>query len=238
MTTVGFYYNCYKNRYATENILKQLRNVYKDEPVYLLNDNGDDFSDIAQKYNCFYKHSQIRILGGRTINGRFINHVFSDESCAKLFLKEISNAIDYCQTDYIVLMEDDVFINHKIKYFPLHSGGDTNVNFFQNIVDFEEIKKYYPKICFNYWNLAGGSILHSKTILECIHDTPLEEISKFDYLCNYLKLWGENDIILSYLLIINGKTNDKWTNTESSGISHPDKRFYKQLDHELGIYRT
>ena len=68
--SVGFYYNCYKNKYATDKILEQLRQIYPTEPVFLLSDKGDDFSDIALKYNCFYKYSDINILGGRIINGK------------------------------------------------------------------------------------------------------------------------------------------------------------------------
>lgn len=236
--TVGFYYNCYKNRYATENILKQLRLVYPNEPVYLLSDHGDDFSDIAATYNCYYKYSPIQILGGRVING--VKHMcFTDESCAKAFINEITAAINYCNTDYIISMEDDVFIHDKIQLFPEHAGGDVNVNYYSVMVsDFNPIRTYYHNIKFDYWNLGGGSILHCKTILECFYNTPFEEIRRFDYLCIYpFELWHTNDILLNYILMINGKTVDRWTNTQASMISHPDKRYYDKVNVDLGIYR-
>lgn len=236
--TVGFYYNCYKNRHATENILKQLRSIYPDEPVYLLSDRGDDFSDIAAIYNCHYKHSPIQILGGRIVDGK--KHMcFTDETCAKAYMDEISAAIEYCKTDYIVLMEDDVFIHGKVQHFPQHAGGDTNINRFQVMVhDFEPIRHYYPTIQFDYWNLGGGSILHCGTIMECFRNTSFTEIRRFDYLCKFpFELWHTNDILLNYLLMINGKTADRWTNTRASMIAHPDKRFYSKINQELGIYR-
>ena len=236
--SIGFYYNCYKNRHATENILKQLRSIYPDEPVYLLSDHGDDFSDIAATYNCHYKYSPIQILGGRIIND--VKHMcFTDETCAKAYIGEISAAIEYCKTDYIVLMEDDVFIHGKIQHFPQHAGGDTNINCFQVMVhDFEPIRHYYPTIQFDYWNLGGGSILHCGTIMECFRNTPFTEIRRFDYLCKSpFELWHTNDILLNYLLMINGKTADRWTNTGASMITHPDKRFYKNINQDMGIYR-
>jgi hypothetical protein len=237
-STVGFYYNCYKNRHATENILKQLRIVYPEEPVYLLSDNGDDFSDIASAYNCQYKHSPVQILGGRIVNG--VKHMcFTDETCAKTYISEITAAIEYCKTDYIVLMEDDVFIHNKIKQFPQHAGGDTNINRFSIMVhDFEPIRKNYPEMRFDYWNLGGGSILHCETIMECFRNTQFQEIRRFDYLCKSpFELWHTNDILLNYILMIRGKTVDRWTNTAASMIAHPDKRFYKKINKELGIYR-
>jgi hypothetical protein len=217
--TVGFYYNCYKNRYATENILKQLRTIYPDEPIYLLSDHGDDFSDLAKTFNCYYKYSPIQILGGRVING--VRHMcFTNELCAKAYINEITAAINYCKTDYIVLMEDDVFIHGKIQQFPLHAGGELNSNKFQmQVHDFEPI-------------------LNCKTIIECFEKTPFEEIRRFDYLCKTpFELWHTNDILLNYMLMINGKTADIWTNTNLSMIAHPDKRFYKKVDNNLGIYR-
>jgi hypothetical protein len=54
-----------------------------------------------------------------------------------------------------------------------------------------------------------------------------------------LELWHTNDILLGYILMINGKTVDQWTNTTASMISHPDKRFYKEgINENIGIYRA
>ena len=69
---VGFYYNCYKNRFATDNILKQTRTVYPDNPIFLICDKGDDLSDLAVKYNCKYYYSPINILGGRVVNNKLL----------------------------------------------------------------------------------------------------------------------------------------------------------------------
>ena len=88
--------------------------------------------------------------------------------------------------------------------------------------------------------MAGGSIIHSATLLECINNTSFDEIKRFDKLTlTSFELWHTNDILISYLLMINGKTNDlQWTNTSKSNISHPDKRFYTQnLTIEQGVYR-
>ena len=240
--SVGFYYNCYKNKNATDKILEQLRKIYPSEPVFLLSDKGDDFGDIASKYNCFYKYSDIQILGGRIVNG--VNHMcFTDEICAKHYLKMIKTALEICNTDYLVFMEDDVFIHNIITHFPEHSGGNFSKNLYSDQLKPEYkniIKETYPNLQFDYWNMAGGSIIHSATLLECINNTSFDEIKRFDKLTlTSFELWHTNDILISYLLMINGKTNDlQWTNTSKSNISHPDKRFYTQnLTIEQGVYR-
>ena len=35
---IGFYYNCYKNRYATDKILENTRKIYPNNPIFLMND--------------------------------------------------------------------------------------------------------------------------------------------------------------------------------------------------------
>lgn len=238
---IGFYYNCYKNKYATDNILENLRKYYPHNKIFLMSDCGDDFSDLAIKYNCEYFYSTINILGGKIVNGKpFMG--FANSNCMKEYLKIIKLAIESCKTDYIVFMEDDVVINGLIQEFPEHSGGDTNTNHFNSLLNKEGIEIFnqmYPDIKFNYWNLAGGSIVHSDTLLECIEKTSLDKLLFFDKYCICpLGFCHTNDVVLSFLLMINYKTNNKWTNTSKSNISHPDKRFYnKNLSFKDGVYR-
>ena len=56
-----------------------------------MNDHGDDFEDIAKKYNCVYHYSSIDDTLGRMLNGKKV-HCFYDINCAKEFLK-ISDSI-------------------------------------------------------------------------------------------------------------------------------------------------
>lgn len=241
MNKIGFYYNCYKNTYATDNILCILRKYYPENNVFLVSDNGYDFSDLALKYKCEYYYSDINILGGKIINGKSFMG-FANLNCMMEYLKIISIAIKKCNSEYIVFMEDDVVINGLVETFPEHSGGDTNTNDFNNLLTDEGkifFKQKYPNIKFNYWNLAGGSIIHSQTLLECIKNTIIDELLFFDkYATHPLGFCHTNDIILSFLLMINNKTNDKWTNTKKSNISHPNKMFYnKNLGIEHGVHR-
>jgi len=239
--SIGFYYNCFKNKFATEQILIQTRKIYPENPIFLMSDNGDDFSDLANKYNCKYYYSEINILGGRIINNKKV-HCFTNETCAKEFLKIISLAINYCNTEYIILLEDDVFIHNKLSYLPIHSGGNPNKNYYKHQMindDDTPLFKKYPNMKYNYWNLGGGSIIKCEILKYCIKNTSFEEIKTFDNICKtQFQLWHSNDLLLSYLLIINGFTTEEWTNTNKSNISHPDKRFYKNtLNIEDGVYR-
>jgi len=238
---VGFYYNCYKNKYATDRILERLRLHYPTNPVFLISDKGDDFSDLANKYQCHYYYSNINMLGGKVIDGVH-THCFANEDSAKFFLQVIKLAIHTCDTEYLVLMEDDVLINGKIQHFPEHSGGAVHGNPFRQctiVRDDAIIKETYPQMKFDFWNLAGGSIIHCNTIVECIDNTSFDEIKRFDDVSREcMLLWHTNDILLSYLLAIRGYTTEGWTNTKKSNIVHPYKEFYnKNLGIKEGVFR-
>jgi hypothetical protein len=239
--SVGFYFNCYKNKFATENILLALRKHYPTEKVFLMCDNGDDFTEIANKYNCKYYYSDVNILGGRIINNKKC-HCFSDINCARHYLNVIQMAMDYCNSDYLILMEDDVLIMDKIQKYPLHSGGDKNSNNFDVLFKDKSniLNVKYPDRKFSHWNLAGGSIVHINTLKECIQNTNIDDLLELDNYCKpNLEVWHTNDVLLSFILMINGKTNELWTNTNKSNIIHPYKGFYnKSLSINEGVYRN
>ena len=239
---IGFYFNCYKNKHATDKVLERLRSFYPNNPIFLMNDHGDNFEDIAKKYNCVYHYSSINLLGGRMLNGKKV-HCFCDINCAKEFLKIISDSIKQLKVEYLILIEDDVLINGLVTQFPQHSGGSPGTNLFKNclkdITKFNLIKEKYPLMKCDYWNQAGGSIIHCQTLLECINNTKLSDIQSLDEYCKEgLEFWHTNDILLGFMLAINGKTSEKWTNTNHSNIIHPYKEFYKDnLGIEQGVFR-
>jgi len=47
--TFTAYHQCYKNKKATEFAIQKFRQYNPDAPYYLISDNGEDFSDIAEK---------------------------------------------------------------------------------------------------------------------------------------------------------------------------------------------
>ena len=48
----GVYYAVYKNKKATNVVLTNFRKHFPDNPIVLISDGGDDFSDLAEKFNC------------------------------------------------------------------------------------------------------------------------------------------------------------------------------------------
>ena len=214
---VGFVYQCYKNRLATDGVLQKIRVHYPKEPVYLISDcGGDDMPDIAAKYDCFYVISDKKIGNGVGVD---------------IWLSNIQKAIDYCNTEYIVLLEDDVICNGKYTSLPVHAGGNHCNNDFRELRENnmnERLMKYVENLGvipkFWFWSLAGGSIINCDVLKQCLSNGSSEKV--FEAAKIYKALSDAGDCFLSFLLMINGFTCDHWTNTGKSNMVHPDKRFY------------
>ena len=57
----GCFHTVFENKKATEFILQEFRKFHPDAPYTLCCDGGVDYSDLAEKYNCNYVHSYMRI---------------------------------------------------------------------------------------------------------------------------------------------------------------------------------
>ena len=105
MNNLGAYLQTYKDGWKTENALKSFRTFYPDSPIYLVSDGGDDFSELANKYHCFYEHSDCNT--GIRAGG------FSKQEMIT-WIGRIKRCFEYCKTEYVIYLEDDVLITKAI----------------------------------------------------------------------------------------------------------------------------
>ena len=52
MTEFGVFYQVYKNHRAVRFVLENFRKHFPDNPVILISDGGDDFTYMADEFNC------------------------------------------------------------------------------------------------------------------------------------------------------------------------------------------
>ena len=87
---------------------------------------------------------------------------------------------------------------------------------------------------------ASYDIFGTHKGLQYRQNTNIDDLLELDNYCKpNLEVWHTNDVLLSFILMINGKTNELWTNTNKSNIIHPYKGFYnKSLSINEGVYRN
>jgi len=147
--TFAAYHQCYKNKKATEFAISKFREYNPDVPYYLISDNGDDFSDLAEKYNCHYVYDEVNTG---------MNYLPADH--AKILYERLVDCFKVFGTDYVLLMEDDVLCRGSIEIeddFNLamsHVPGN-KVYLYNKIVE-----KYNPNPNVDWYGATGGSILN------------------------------------------------------------------------------
>jgi hypothetical protein len=167
------HHQCYKNKKAVENVLKTFRVTNPKDPYVLWSDNGDDFSELAAKYNANFIFSDYNIKFD-CYKGR--------EQLYNLFDRVRKTCQMYPDKKYVMWVEDDVLFKGKVNIpndvdfcgwaenkplsLRLRFGDD----------GFERIcKKYKVTPNFDYWTIAGGAIMSSDVFL-----------NKFDILEKYI----------------------------------------------------
>jgi len=171
------YYQVYKNLEQTNFVLSKFREHNKDEFIYLISDGGDDFSELAKKYNCYYVHDEKNlgyydhfhplVLEHRK-NNLSGGHPYGwDKNESDHYLKRFLDCSNKSNSDYILLLEDDVIVNHKLSDINLLCDitvANTNNKFSQTLVKYLQNNNISCNIF--GWGMCGGNFIKRKTFIE------------------------------------------------------------------------
>ncbi len=118
----GVFYTCYTEVDAVDFSIKTLKDIYPDCPVYLVSDGGSDYSFLEKKY------SNVKTTiswDSRGISQSLTKEKWDNPEKKQQVLKSIEEfflrnkqAMDYCNTESILIMEPDVLVRGKLKTFP------------------------------------------------------------------------------------------------------------------------
>lgn len=165
MKTFAAYHQCYKNHKATEFAISQFRKYNPEVPYYLISDAGDDFSDIAKKYDCHFVYDEINTG---------MNYLPPEH--AKILYQRLVDCFSYFGTDYVLLMEDDVLCRGT-----LNIGDDFNLamsNVPSNKIQIFDVivEKYNKNPNIDWYGATGGSFLNKNIFTE---EKNIKIINKF-----------------------------------------------------------
>jgi hypothetical protein len=122
MNKLGIFLTCFDEKKSVEFSINELRNHYKDSPIFLVSDGGMDFS--------YLKDSIINIstnLEEDTMSKTFditdVNfvdplHQENIKKCAFAVIDRLKRAIEFCKTDYILMMDPDTLVRQKLNIPP------------------------------------------------------------------------------------------------------------------------
>lgn len=149
---VGAYIQLFRNDGKGELMLYNFRKHYPESKIYLVSDKGDDFSSVAERYNCSYSYGDI--------NTGVRNNGFTKGELL-VWLKRFYNCFNYCTEDYILYMEDDVYVRGKINIDENYAIAGVKVGSLipDQVFDYLKCKPTEGGAC-------GGTIYNRKIFLD------------------------------------------------------------------------
>lgn len=192
--TITFNYMPYIHFDAYKFVLENLRQHYPDSDVFIYFDSFrhdvEKYRNIALEYNCNF------ILCDNTVFYTDAKDSFDVNSKKMIEIYDrISNTCNNSKSDWIMIVEDDVYIKKKIEKFPNADVGTSRY----------------------YFRPGGGSIFKRKVFLDSIKNCSILEIMETVPNAN----WAA-DVVLENIFRINEATFEEWE--ELAEPEHRDKQ--------------
>lgn len=190
------FFNCVSTKkLATEQTLKNIREFYPDAYIMLACDACESYMDLCENYNCEYFHSQTRLGYPTQPYGYSIDGAI--DWITRFYLAALR-----CNSDYIIMFEDDIVITKPNITLPDANCFLSCSSIIEGVTWIDE-KLLIPNSILdligqisgkrpitNYYAGGGGSIFEVKMIIENYHKMVhflrvygTEIIKIYPYLC-------------------------------------------------------
>lgn len=162
---LGFYNHASNKPNATEGMTISVRTIYPDAPFVMGCDNSYDYTDLCKKYNCTYYHNYTSIGYAPNPSGYSLEMMM-------LYFDRMYVAVTTLDTEYFMMLEDDVIILDTIDIVPDVGGmgfirdpraeaNQLHPQLISMIEDYSGVKPIYDQ-----YNCAGGTIFRSKDFVD------------------------------------------------------------------------
>jgi hypothetical protein len=215
MKTLGAFHSTYYNKEQFKYAFDNFKRHFPESPYLIYSDMGDDFSEYVDD-KTFYKRSDIRYWGTGP------NSYWGDNwDMWHSYFNRLKDACEICNTDYIIVMEDDVLITSKFNIIDdFDFCGPCNAKLSPHIISYIENKigrKINP-----YYGLCGGSIFNSKKFLEN-YSKIIENLHNYHYeysnnLSEPIAIVPDGNFTIQFNLLGFEYSCSKWIN---NNIIHP-----------------
>jgi hypothetical protein len=199
---LGLFYQSGYKLPACYHALKQFRKFYPTEPVAFYEDNTDILKDVADKFNCDYKKTDVQ--GYNTPN--FGKPVFG----LTTLLPWLKRMYDSCLTtlsevDYVLYFEDDVWVKRRIEGIPPYDlTGIRGIGWDKELYDFLGAKHHAAFGC-------GGCIFNRLKFIEAYENLKDVDWEMIDNMAKSPKPSEWGDSALTFMFLHSKMTTGPWS---------------------------
>jgi hypothetical protein len=228
----GVFYTCFTERESVEYSLDLLYSLYPDIPVYLISDGGCDYSDLSAKFpkGKFLLEHDSRGRVPLINQENWLSQENQDYMKKSIFefMQRIKRAFEYCDKEYILIMEPDVLVRGKltVEGSPKILGSRVNPYHWAEREINEVLAQISGSVKISHYG-ATPAILERKAFLE-INEFFLENESYVNKFCSIDSNFSNYDIFLSVFFaalghpeIQNPELTECLRNTEWRNSGHP-----------------
>lgn len=226
----GIFYTCYTEKEAVNFSLDELFKIYSSIPIYLVSDGGSNYSFLEKKFPTIktFLEEDTRGIIPKISKDYFRQEKYQIEIKKSIltFISRIERAIEYCNTEYMLIMEPDVLIRGLIDI----PNGSKLLGSRINSGLSEELKSLLRNtkgaIEIDNWG-ATPAIFESKSFIEASNVIKNDE-KLFNSLCLadyrlsfYDVLLGVMFAIIGYQESFNPQITECFRNPDWENSSHP-----------------
>ena len=167
----GVFYTCFTEVKAVEYSLHELFKVYPDMPVYLVSDGGSDYSHLVDMFPDKKIETLLEHDSRGKLNQIYDHNYLEDENMKAsvdsvvTFVDRVKRAIEYCDSEYLFIMEPDVLLRGEISIIEDAKLMGMKINDGLHAELGEFLETFEKGIPVSKWGCAAP-ILHSDTFLE------------------------------------------------------------------------
>lgn len=222
MNTLGAFHSTYYDRKAFQFAFENFRLHFPKSPYLIYSDDGDDFSKYVDQ-NTYFLKSEIRYWGTGPNSIWYDNWVLWES-----YYKRLKDSCEICQTDYMIIMEDDVLITKPFlieEKFDL--SGPCQARLSNHTINFLSKKSIQLKN--NFYGLSGGAIFRVQPFLEN-YDKILENLKNYHYeytnqLQDLIAMSPDGNFTIHFNLLGLQYECSNWLTNGT--IIHPFKKYYQ-----------
>ena len=219
MTEFGVFYQVYKNHRAVRFVLENFRKHFPDNPVILISDGGDDFTYMADEFNCkFFMRENIF---GDDVN-KYPKFPYNAYRTIEWWKRQ-KLVSEICLQDYVMIMEDDVLFQEPFDIkAPFQLRGVRRSNKLTDPILREIAKCGYEG---DSYGMCGGSMYNAKTLLDIYDDVIVDIAENHDRLISeelHFRPLGAVDCNITYHFNKRGHKYEAapWLGQVSEGNTH------------------
>ena len=233
-SVLGFYLWGHTNVESADYVLGRMRTSYPDSDLVISSDNGNDFSEVAEK------HKAVNYIHGNLSHGypQSPDRYGWTAAQAVLWLTRIYEACKVITNDFVMLMEEDILIKERFKFPAKDIIMIPNIKNGISPEGMDWVKSRGGRTDYPYYSAGGGTIIKRQSFIDAFDKHLDDLVEKYEdiyqaSMARGYQGWGWNDSILAVLMYANNSSFstelpiiESGVESDPAPIIHNFKKYY------------